>query len=143
MKDIDFFDLKLCEKIGLLFEYAIFHEGYDRYSFTRVWLHSDVFMGILEWDVALVSQAYTYIFGKFIDEIEEKEITIPKKDCDEFPECINWIGYTMTYWCILEEIHGKDITENYDIDRIIDNSFIYHTQSVKTAIRMIKEEMKV
>lgn len=142
MKEIDFFDLKLCEKIGAMFEYAVFHEGYDAYAFTKAWLGSDTFSGILEWDVALVSQARTYILGKFLDELTEGGIVLERKPCEEAPECIYWLGYVFTYWGILEEMQGAEMMQSYQIDRIIDNAFAYHTLSVKTAICMIKEEMK-
>ena len=140
--EMDFFDLKLSEKIGNMFEYAILHEGFDIYTFTEAWLCSQTFFNIQDWDVALVSQTATYIFAKFMEETKKQSIIIEKKECAEFPECINWIGYITTYWCIKERITGADIIRNYNISKIIDSAFVYHTVGVCTAIDMMKGDWK-
>ena len=139
-EQLDFFDLKLAEKIGNLFEYAVFHEGYSIYYFTLYWLASNTFQLLLDWDISLVSQAHTYIFGKFEEEMKKTGIIIEKEECIEYQECVNWVGYVTMYWCIWEGISGKDIINRYDITHIVNNSEVYHSLGVKTAISMIKED---
>ena len=140
MKKLDFFDLKLCEKIGRMFEYAVSHDGLDIFMFTKQWLVSDTFHRILEWDVPLVSQSHTYILNSFQNEIKGMGMDLQKSVCMAPLECIYWGGYIFTYWCIWEEISGEDIVRAYKIDEVISNAYIYHSLSVKTSISMIKDD---
>lgn len=137
---MDFFNLKLSEKVGNIFEYAVTKQGVDFYTFTNYWVESDTFLALLEWDVTLVSQAPTYIYAKFLDEMQAAGKILKHSFCEEFPECIHWVGYVLTYWCLRDDITWKELQTKCDISHIIENCFVYHTIGVNTAIDMIQEE---
>lgn len=141
-KSLDFFDLKLAEKVGNIFEYAIIKQGIDFYTFTKHWVESDTFLALLEWDVAMVSQAPTYIYAKFIEEMQKNKQLLKNEPCEEFPECINWVGYFLTYWCLRDNITWNELQKKCNLSIIIKNCFIYHTVGIKTAINMVQEDSK-
>ena len=140
-KILGFFDLKLSEKIGKMFEYASMEKHYEIQDFTDKWLLSDTYKAVLFWDVSLVSQCATYILDCFEKEMKEKGTSIKETTEEWLPlSCVNWIGYIFTYWCIRDGLTGECIRNDYQIKIIIRNAEIYHSMSVSTAISMIKED---
>lgn len=141
-KKLGFFDLKLSEKIGNMFEYAVSNKNFDIYDFLPKWLQSKTFFNILSWDISLVSQSPTYILGNFADELKKENIEFKRKKDNNNKECINWIGYVTTYWCIRDSVTGDDILSNYNIEKIINNAEIYHSLSISVAIELIQQDAK-
>ena len=142
-KTLGFFDLKLSEKIGKVFEYAIYTKHYEVQDFTDKWLISDTYKFILSWDVSIVSQCATYILGCFEKELEKKGILIETtSEVLLSRSCSYWIGYILTYWCIRDELMGAHISNEYQTDVIIRNAEVYHSMSVATAILMIEEDAR-
>lgn len=139
---LGFFDLKLSEKIGRMFEYALTSANYNVFDFTEKWLSSGTYENILLWDVSLVSQAATYILSKFEEELKHRDLFIERNDCEQKlpPQLAYWIGYTLTYWCIRDSITGSKILRNYDMETIINNSEVYHSLGVSSAISLIQED---
>jgi|GEM_PF-4365962 len=51
-----------------------------------------------------------------------------------------WGGYLFSCWIFIDDIKGKDIVNNYDIQKILLCYDTLHTVSVKVAIDMIKKD---
>lgn len=136
---IDFFELKLSEKIGKMFAIAVTERKYNPYEFTVKWCISESCERIFDFDETLASQGRYYILGTFEDEIKND---LPDKceKADLYADNMYWFGYIITYWHFLEGISGKDIVINYDVCKILDEFDVLHTVSVKRAIEMIKED---
>ena len=138
-KMLGFFDLKLSEKIGLVFEIAVVEKGYDPYDFAVKWCVSETCENVFDWDETLVSQSRYYILQIFEKEYEND---LPQKNEKGYLYADNmfWFGYIITYWHFLEGISGKEIVENFNVCKIIDEYDVLHTVSVKLAIELIKED---
>lgn len=136
---IEFIELKLIEKIGKVFSYAMHERKYNRYQFIKKWCLSDTFQSLLEFDETLCSQAKSYIFRMFEKEYMGK---LPDIDSDSplYEEDMYWMGYLLAYWCIAGDISGKDILEQYDVCKVLDEYDVLHTISIKAAIAKIRED---
>ena len=55
-------------------------------------------------------------------------------------EMLYWGGYLVTYWCLEYQETAKDISEKYDIEKIMYSYEVLHSLSIKAAIEKIKED---
>lgn len=115
---------------------------YNRYQFIPKWCSSETFQSILDFDETLCSQAKSYILRMFEKEYEDN---LPDIDSDSpvYDDDMYWIGYLLTYWCFEENVSGKDIIEQYDVCKILDEFDVLHTLSIKSAIIKIREDDKL
>ncbi len=136
---MDFFELKLIEKIGTVFEIAMRDRKYNRYQFIKKWCASDTCEAVFKFDETLCSQARTYILRMFEKECGNE---LPDIDADSplYEEDMYWFGYILTYWHFLEGISGKEVLETYDVCKVLDEFDVLHTLSVKAAIEKIRED---
>ena len=110
---MEFFELKLIEKIGQVFSIAMHDRKYNRYQFIKKWCFSNTCQAVFDFDETLCSQAKSYIY---------------------------WFGYLITYWHFLYGISGKEIMQKYDVCKILDEFDPLHTLSIKAAIDKIRED---
>ena len=138
---MDFFEIKLAEKIGNVFSTAMRERKFNRYQFIKKWCLSDTCNAVFDFDETLCSQAKSYILRTFEEEFEGN---LPDTD-DESPiyeDDAYWLGYILTYWHFSEGISGEQILKEYDVCKILDEYDILHTLSVKAAIEKIREDDK-
>lgn len=138
---MDFFELKLIEKIGNVFAYAMREKKYDRYQFIEMWCSSDTCEAIFDFDETICSQAQSYILRTFERECADH---LPARDQDSplYEDDMYWFGYLLTYWHFLDGTSGKDVLRLYDVRKILDEYDVLHTLSVKAAIDKIQEDDK-
>lgn len=136
---MEFFELKLIEKIGNVFAYAMHEKRYNRYQFIKKWCVSETCEAVFEFDETLCSQAKSYILRTFEKEYESD---LPETDGDSplYEDDMYWFGYLLTYWHFLEGISGKQVLEEYDVCKILDEFEVLHTLSIKAAIDKIRED---
>lgn len=136
---MDFFELKLIEKIGNVFVCAMREKKYNRYQFIKKWCSSDTCQSISEFDETLCSQAKSYILRTFEKEYESN---LPEIDNDSplYEDDMYWFGYLLTYWHFLDGTSGKDVLKEYDVCKILDEYDVLHTLSIKAAIEKIRED---
>lgn len=134
-----FIEMTLCEKIGKVLVDCNALRKYDSIQLFRAWLESDVFDGIIDWDVSLFSQAKSYIARMFLQECESKLSSAPV-NVILLDDVMFWVGYLVTYWCLEYQITGRDISRDYDIEEILYAYDPLHTLSIKAAISKIKED---
>lgn len=136
---LDFFELKLSEKIGRMLSYAVTVKKYNRYELVEKWLGSETYMQTVLFDISLASQAKTYILNAFEQELAGD---LPRKD-DESPayaDDVFWFGYLMAYWYFSDGTAGKEILQEINVRKVLDEYQPLHTLSVKAAIAKIKED---
>ena len=133
-----FVELKLCEKVGNVLEEC--NSVYqDSLQLLLIWLDSETFERIIDGDVALCSQAKSYIVRVFINENKSRlELIRSKKVMSK--ETMFWMGYLITYWCIEYQENPRNILKEYDIESMIYSYEVLHSLSVKSAIEKIKED---
>lgn len=136
---MDFFTLKLIEKIGAVFALAMAEKQYDRYQFLKKWCASETCEAIADFDETICSQGRLYILENF--EIEYKD-DLPDIDSASalYEEDMFWFGYLLTYWHFLDGTTGKEVLRRYDVCRILDGYDVLHTLSIPLAIENIKED---
>ena len=138
---MEFFELKLIEKIGKVFACAMQEKRYNRYQFVQKWCSSETCQAIFEFDETLCSQAKSYILRTFENEYEsdlpEIDDTSPFYEDDMY-----WLGYLLTYWHFSDGITGKEILEKYDVSKALDEYVVLHTLSIKAAMDKIREDDK-
>lgn len=134
-----FVELKICEKIGSVLEECNNIYSKDSLQLLLLWLDSDTFDRIIDGDVALCSQAKSYIARTFMDENKEKLYSVPSNNILA-DDILYWCGYLITYWCLEYQESGKNILLKYDIESIVYSYEVLHSLSVKSAIEKIKED---
>lgn len=139
-KKIDFFQLKATEKIGHICEYAVEEKRYAPLQFASLFFSSETFFNYIDWDVATVSQAKTYVLHLFEDELGTPIQT--QDDAPLYAPDMYWLGYLIAYWCFCDETTGKEIVKEYDLVQIFDDFEMLHTQSIHYAIDYCKENYK-
>ena len=84
-----FVELKLCEKVGNVLEEC--NNVYqDSLQLLLIWMDSETFERIIDGDVALCSQAKSYIVRVFINENKSRlELIQSKKQCQK-KLCFGW-----------------------------------------------------
>ena len=138
---VHFVELKLCEKVGKVLEECnkIYHK--NSLKLLLAWLESETFAAIVDGDVALCSQAKTYVIRAFMDETKE-ELAVASTDKILSNEAMFWFGYLSMYWCLEYKENGKSILADYDIESIIYSYEVLHSLSVKMAIEKIREDYR-
>lgn len=133
-----FVELKLCEKVGAVLEEC--NNMYqDSLQLLLVWMDSEIFERIIDGDVALCSQAKSYIVRTFMNENKSRlELMQSKKAMPK--EAMFWLGYLITYWCFEYQEMPREILKRYDIESIVYSYEVLHSLSVKSAIEKIKED---
>lgn len=136
---MDFFELKLIEKIGNVFVDAMQDRKYNRYQFLKKWCLSDTCEAVAAFDETLCSQAKSYILRTFETEYRDN---LPETDEDSplYAEDMYWFGYLVTYWYFFDGTTGRDILRKYNVDKILNEYDVLHTLSIKTAIKKIQED---
>lgn len=136
---MDFFELKLIEKIANVFACAMREKKYNRYQFIEKWCSSDTCQSVFEFDETLCSQAKSYILRTFEKEYESN---LPEKDNDSplYEDDMYWFGYLLTYWYFLDGTSGKGVLKEYDVCKILDEYDVLHTLSIEAAIEKIRED---
>ena len=104
-----------------------------------IWMNSEIFERIIDGDVALCSQAKSYIARAFLTENKEHLTTIQSNTILS-DEMLFWGGYLVKYWCLEYQETSKDISEKYDIEKIMYSYEVLHSLSIKAAIAKIKED---
>lgn len=132
------FELALANKVGKVLEILANKYNYDPEALFAAFVSSDVFEHIMDWDVAVVSQSRYYIAQlcaeEFGDNVRESEAHT------EYTDDLFWLGYLLTRWCQIENIKGRDIANEYDLDAIYWEYETLHTLSIESAIDHIKED---
>ena len=67
---MEFFELKLIEKIGQVFSIAMHDRKYNRYQFIKKWCFSNTCQAVFDFDETLCSQAKSYILRTFEKEYQ-------------------------------------------------------------------------
>lgn len=136
---MDFFELKLIEKIANVFACAMREKKYNRYQFIEKWCSSDTCQSVFEFDETLCSQAKSYILRTFEKEYESN---LPEIDNDSplYEDDMYWFGYLLTYWHFLDGTLGKNVLKEYDVCKILNEYDVLHTLSIKAAIEKIRED---
>ena len=143
---MDFFELKLTEKVAKVLEQLLLTRKYNRYELVERWLASKTYDLTIHFDVGLASQARTHIMRTF-----EKELgnNLPRVDeaseeqLKYYAETVYWMGYVTAYWFFMDGTTGTDILNTIDIRKTVNEVDVLHTLSVKTAIRKIKEDNRL
>lgn len=138
---MEFFKLKLIEKVGKVFASAMQGPKYDRYQFAEKWCASETCKAISEFDETLCSQAKSYILRIFETECDKN---LPKCDLDSvfYEADMYWLGYLLTYWQFAYDISGKEILKKYNIRKTLDEYDTLHTLELRAAIKKIQEDNK-
>lgn len=134
-----FIELKICEKVGNVLEECNRICNCDSIQMFLIWMNSEIFERIIDGDVALCSQAKSYIARAFLTENKEYlEAIQPNMIMSN--EILYWSGYLVTYWCLEYQETAKGISEKYDIEKIMYSYDVLHSLSIKAAIAKIKED---
>lgn len=133
-----FVELKLCEKVGNVLEEC---NSICQCSMQLIltWMESEIFERVIDGDVALCSQAKSYIARSFMNENKNRLEAISSAIVFR-NEILYWIGYVITYWCFEYEERPRDILRQYDMESVVQSYEVLHSLSVKTAIEKIKED---
>ena len=133
-----FVEVKICEKIGnVLAECNNVYQ--DSLQLLRIWLNSETFERVIDGDVALCSQAKSYIIREFTDENKSQLESIQSGKVLS-NDTLFWMGYLITYWCIEYLENPKNILKIYDIENIMYSYDVLHSLSIKSTIEKIKED---
>lgn len=134
-----FVELKLCEKVGSVLEECNSIYNQDSLQLLLIWLESEIFERIIDGDVALCSQAKSYIARTFMNENKGRlnDVQANKVMSNEI---LFWFGYLITYWCLEYQETARNIIKKYDIESIVYSYEVLHSLSVKFAIEKIKED---
>jgi len=143
-KDIDFMTLPIIECFANVVESAV-KNGYDLIDFLQKTFQTNIFEQFLE-DYTLYSQSELYIISKLKKELQTRSIPTFEEASSEqvshpyyYKEVAYWLGYTIMYWRVLENI-DLDILVNLDIQQLIYTGFEpLHTQSTEYAINAISK----
>lgn len=134
-----FIELKICEKVGNVLEECNRICNRDSIQVLLIWLNSEIFERIVDGDVALCSQAKSYIARLFVSENKEHLESI-QSNMIISNDVLYWAGYLVTYWCLEYQETAKDVLKNYDIENVIYSYDVLHSLSIKAAIEKIKED---
>lgn len=134
-----FVELKICEKVGNVLEACNRICNCDSMQLFLVWMNSEIYERIVDGDVALCSQAKSYIARTFMTENKEQLAAIQSNKILS-NEMLYWGGYLITYWCLEYQETAKSISEKYDIEKIMYSYEVLHSLSIKAAIAKIKED---
>ena len=134
-----FVELKICEKVGNVLEECNKICNCDSIQMFLIWMNSEIYERIVDGDVALCSQAKSYIARAFLTENKEHLTTIQSNTILS-NEMLYWGGYLVTYWCLEYQETAKDISKKYDIEKIMYSYEVLHSLSIKAAIEKIKED---
>lgn len=133
-----FVELKICEKVGnVLEECNSIYRG--SMHLLYVFMDSETYERIIDGDVALYSQAKSYIARCFMKE-NKKRLEEEHEELVFNNEVLFWIGYLITYWCLEFGEKPRKLLQQYDIKQIVESYEVLHSLSVKTAIEKIKED---
>ena len=102
-------------------------------------MNSEIFERIIDGDVALCSQAKSYIARTFLTE-NKAYLEAIQPNMIMSNEILYWSGYLVTYWCLEYQETAKGISEKYDIEKIMYSYEVLHSLSIKSAIAKIKED---
>lgn len=138
---VHFVELKLCEKVGKVLEECNMIYNKNSLQLIVAWLESETFDAIIDGDVAMCSQAKTFIVRTFLDENKERLTTAPA-DKILSNEVLFWFGYLSMYWCLEYKESGNNILADYDIESIIYSYEVLHSLGVKLAIEKIREDYR-
>ena len=136
---MDFFELKLIEKIAKVFECAMQDRKYNRYQFVEKWCLSETCQAVFDFDETLCSQARSYILRTFENECKN-DLPDLDEDSPYYDDDMHWMGYLITYWHFFDGTTGKDIMREFDVRKVLDEFDVLHTLSIKAAIGKIRED---
>lgn len=129
----------LCQKVASVLEECNKQHNKDSLQLVYTWLDSEVFERIIDGDVALCSQAKSYIIRTFMYENKDK-LDIVQTNTVFCDEALFWFGYLVTYWCLEYQETGINILKNYDVQSILYSYEVLHSLSIKSSIEKIKED---
>ncbi len=133
-----FVELRICEKVGKVLEECN-RICPDSLQLLLIWMDSETFERILDGDVALCSQAKSYIARSFMNENRSRLGDVPPVEAMP-DEALFWLGYLITYWCLEYQEMPKNILRRYDMESIAYSYETLHSLSIKSAIEKMKED---
>lgn len=123
-------------------EWAVKKYKKDPADFLYKTLDTKIFASYTD-DCSLYGQSSSCIAGKILEELEKAGITVKNVADEEYIsydiDAGYWMGYVVMYWVFWEHITGAELKQ-YDFSEFYWGYDVLHTQDVKYAIRIVKEE---
>ena len=125
-------------------EWAVKKYKKDPVDFLYKVLDTEIFANYPE-DYTLYGQSSSCIAGRMLEEMEAKGVSVKDIENPEYivldTDAAFWMGYVVMSWVFSEGVTGEDLKE-YDFDAFYWGYDVLHTQSVKYAIDVVKEEYR-
>lgn len=135
MRKLDLGEKILCNTVSKAFNTIANEKQYNEANLCIEWLKSETFARLFDMDETLICQSARYIANDIINEFGN---TLPQKHGTINGPALSWFGYISLYMALSENITGKSIEEEYDIENILADYDTLHTMSVKAAIQEIE-----
>lgn len=131
---LDVTEKAICRKVGGTFELAA-QKGYFPLCFMKEWLMSDTMEQLRLMNLNEICQSKLYQLDSLL-----RETDIPRDESEnrEYCDVMYWIGYTLMWMAYQEDMPGKKIYNEYNIEEVMKNFDVLHTLSTQVTIEEIK-----
>jgi hypothetical protein len=137
-KELNTFELAVCNNQGDLFEESQYDFGSDAYDFVTKFMNSD----IAESMDKPISMCHTWGI-KQIGETLLNTVEIKRHTGDEYikRDALFWAGYLYRFWSLLKNESSARIIKEAPIEVVCGAYAGLHTLSPEEAIRMLKQRV--